>query len=304
MQEEDQQVDNVEFQNSSDFDGREPSEVANDGVEHLISVRHEEIDMELEFGNLESHEKGESIGELLLSYNSTDHDPLEVALTPWQITEELELSMPLPHNWNSTKVKGIDLELEQYGAEFSEYKTFSQENKLKEAECLPSARQIATVRDLAVTMRNLTRLPVRIPKPMVKMKLMAQHDDDELFESNYGCESYFPFSGFPIKPTYGSSSSLFHGGVCSLYEIESHLEELKHFWPDFEVADENKLCGDFTLLRNFSKMYVRGEEEFPNGVQSCEAYAKGGVLMNNEKYEVLDDRKKGIWGAGDLTSLV
>ena len=89
MQEEDQQVDNVEFQNSSDFDGREPSEVANDGVEHLISVRHEEIDMELEFGNLESHEKGESIGELLLSYNSTDHDPLEVALTPWQITEEL-----------------------------------------------------------------------------------------------------------------------------------------------------------------------------------------------------------------------
>ncbi|KAG6414016.1 hypothetical protein SASPL_126732 [Salvia splendens] len=48
----------------------------------------------------ESHEKeGEPIGDLFLSCNITDHHPLEVVLTPRQKTEELELSIPLPHNW-------------------------------------------------------------------------------------------------------------------------------------------------------------------------------------------------------------
>ncbi|KAG6413345.1 hypothetical protein SASPL_126054 [Salvia splendens] len=59
----------------------------------------------------ESHEKeGEPIGELFLSCNITDHHPLEVVLTPRQKTEELELSIPLPHNCNLEKVNDIDSE--------------------------------------------------------------------------------------------------------------------------------------------------------------------------------------------------
>ncbi|KAG6409156.1 hypothetical protein SASPL_132190 [Salvia splendens] len=88
-------------------------------------------------------------------------------------------------------------------------------------------------------------------------------DGVELFERTYARESSSPVSGFPVKPTDGSSSSLFRGGARSLYGTGSHLEELKAFWPD-----ENKLFGDFDLSRNFSKMYVTDEEEFPNGVQS------------------------------------
>ncbi|KAL1534331.1 pumilio 9-like [Salvia divinorum] len=110
-------------------------------------------------------------------------------------------------------------------------------------------------------------------------------DGDELFEPSS------PVSGFPVKPADGSSSSLFRGGVRSLYGIGSNLEEQKSFWPD-----ENKLCGDFDLSRNFSKMYVSEEEEFPNSVQSCEAAPSGGVLMNFEKYEAFDDRRKGFLG--------
>ncbi|KAG6406782.1 hypothetical protein SASPL_134393 [Salvia splendens] len=88
-------------------------------------------------------------------------------------------------------------------------------------------------------------------------------DGEELFERAYARESSSPVSGFPVKPTDGSSSNLFRDGVRSLYGTGSHLEELKPFRPD-----ENKLFGDFDLSRNFSKMYVTEEEEFPNGVQS------------------------------------
>ncbi|KAG6389711.1 hypothetical protein SASPL_151184 [Salvia splendens] len=59
----------------------------------------------------ESHEKeGEPIGELFLSCNITYHHQLEVMLTPRQKTEELELSIPLPHNCNLEKVNDIDSE--------------------------------------------------------------------------------------------------------------------------------------------------------------------------------------------------
>ncbi|XP_057803987.1 putative pumilio homolog 7, chloroplastic [Salvia miltiorrhiza] len=118
---------------------------------------------------------------------------------------------------------------------------------------------------------------------------------DELFEHKYARESS-PVSGFSIKSD-GSSSSLFHGGVRSLYEIGSHLEELKPqlipgngFWPDFKVADENKLFGDFNLSRNFSKMYVSEEE--------C---ANGSVGMNFERYEASDDGRKGFLGCGGFS---
>ncbi|KAL1564655.1 hypothetical protein AAHA92_06968 [Salvia divinorum] len=119
---------------------------------------------------------------------------------------------------------------------------------------------------------------------------------DELFEHNYARESS-PVSGFSVKPTHGSSSNLFHGGVRSLYEIGSHLEELKPqaasgvgFWPYFGMTNENKLFGDFDLSENFSKMYF-SEEEFPNGVQSCEG-------INSERYKASEDLRKGFWGHG------
>ncbi|XP_042009709.1 uncharacterized protein LOC121758366 [Salvia splendens] len=121
-------------------------------------------------------------------------------------------------------------------------------------------------------------------------------DGEELFERAYARESSSPVSGFPVKPTDGSSSNLFRDGVRSLYGTGSHLEELKPFRPD-----ENKLFGDFDLSRNFSKMYVTEEEEFPNGVQSCEAAPNGGVLMNFESYGAFDDRRKGFLGRGGFS---
>ncbi|XP_042063135.1 uncharacterized protein LOC121807017 [Salvia splendens] len=124
-------------------------------------------------------------------------------------------------------------------------------------------------------------------------------DGDELFGRNYARESS-PVSGFSVKPTDGSSSSLFHGGVPSLYEIGSHFEDLRPqsvsgdgFWPDFRMVDENKLFGDFNLSENFSKMYVN-EEEFPNGIESCEG-------INFKRYEVYEDLRKGFWGHGGFS---
>ena len=70
------------------------------------------------------------------------------------------------------KVKGN--ESEQYVAAFSKYKTCLQAKKLMETECLANASQNAQLRKLAAILsviRNLKRLSVRYPKPMVKMKL-------------------------------------------------------------------------------------------------------------------------------------
>ncbi|KAL1559525.1 hypothetical protein AAHA92_09860 [Salvia divinorum] len=44
---------NMEIQKSTDFDRYESSKIADDGVEHHISVRHEEMYMELEVSKLE-----------------------------------------------------------------------------------------------------------------------------------------------------------------------------------------------------------------------------------------------------------
>ncbi|KAG6393040.1 hypothetical protein SASPL_147270 [Salvia splendens] len=114
------------------------------------------------------------------------------------------------------------------------------DDKIKEAG-LPSVRQIATVREIAVTLnvvRNLTRRPVRFPKPLVKMKVTAQYDEEMSGEGNVQWASAKAGENRIHVLVLEELGWLFNGyydafGVDKICEEESgELKEMRHGEPE------------------------------------------------------------------------
>ncbi|KAL8521103.1 hypothetical protein ACS0TY_011592 [Phlomoides rotata] len=131
--------------------------------------------------------------------------------------------------------------------------------------------------------------------------------NDELLK--YACAPS-PVSGFSPKCD-GSSSSLFSGGGArpryefgspppppQFQEVKTHLISGNGFCSDFENDNSSNSLDDFSLLRNFSRMYISEEpecaREFPNGVESCNRSPNGAIRMNFDTNGLSDNFRKGF----------
>ncbi|XP_042028720.1 uncharacterized protein LOC121775751 isoform X1 [Salvia splendens] len=164
---------------------------------------------------------------------------------------------------NHDKMK--ETELGPHVTDFSEYNTFSEENKLKEVEFVPSVRQIATVRDIAVTLNvvsNLTRRPVRFPKPLVKMKFTAQYDEEMGGKGNVQWASAMTGENRIHVLVLKELGWLFNGdydafGVNKICEEESEeLKEMRH-----GETESGKTYGKKRMRRGFVVTGDRNREE-------------------------------------------